>query len=308
MPMPDDFLALAKEVCNWGRWGPDDEIGTLNLIDADAVRRGVACVHDARRFSLAIGLGERSPQIGNVPGRVNPLRTMTAIDEPAFGDRSLYCWSEDVVFMSLQAATHWDALAHVSYDGRMYNGHGTHTIDAHGAARCGIDKVGTLVSRGVLLDVARARGVARLEGGDVIGTDDLDAALDMAGVVLEPGDVVLIRTGWMQHLLAGDRRTYALRAPGPGIEAPQWFRTHDIAAAATDTLAFEVFPWERQDCPLPVHLLDLVEIGLTQGQNFDLEALAQDCEADGRYTFLLEASPQPFERGLGSPVNPVAIK
>jgi hypothetical protein len=82
----------------------------------------------------------------------------------------------------------------------------------------------------------------------------------------------------------------------------------DVAAAATDTMPFEVFPCERDDCLLPVHLLDLVEMGLTQGQNFDLEALAADCADDGVYTFLLDASPLPFTNGLGAPVQPVAIK
>jgi len=147
-----------------------------------------------------------------------------------------------------------------------------------------------------------------LDGGEVVSPGDLDAAEQLAGTRVEPGDVVLIRTGWIKHFKRGDRRTYSLRAPGPGMQTARWFRERDIAAAATDTLAFEVFPFERDDCMLPVHMLDLVEIGLTQGQNFDLELLAEDCAADGIYSFLLEASPQPFVRGLGSPVNPVAIK
>lgn len=308
MPMPDDFLALAKEVNNWGRWGPDDERGTLNLITDEVVRRGVAAVQTGERISLAIGLSERGPQIGNIPGRINPLRTMTAINEPALGDPSLYCWSEDVVTMSLQAGTHWDALTHVSYDGRLWNGIEPRAIDSHGAARAGIDKAGPIVARGVLLDVARARGLERLEGGEVVTSEDLDAAEAQAGVRVEPGDIVLIRTGWITHWKGGDRRTYSLRAPGPGMETVRWFRARDIAAVATDTLAFEVFPFERDDCVLPVHLLDLVEMGLTQGQNFDLEHLAAACAEDGRATFLLTASPEPFVGGLGGPVHPVAVR
>ncbi len=95
---------------------------------------------------------------------------------------------------------------------------------------------------------------------------------------------------------------------GPGIEAARWFRQHDVAAVATDTLVFEVFPCEQEGLFLPVHLLDLVDIGLTQGQNFVLEDLAAACAADGRYRFLLEASPQPVTGGLGGPVTPVAIR
>ena len=308
MPMPEDFLALAKEVNNWGRWGDDDEIGTMNLITDEVVVRAVSSIEGTKRFSLAIGLSDRGPQIGNIPGRVNPTRTMTAINEAPFGDPTLYCWSEDVVFMSLQAATHWDALPHVSYDGRIYNGHGAHTVNSHGATKCGIHRLETVVSRGVLLDVARAKGVEMLEGGDVISAADLDAAAEHAGVEVLPGDIVLLRTGWIRHWKGGDRRTYSLRAPGVGMETVRWFHDKDIAAVAADTLVLEVFPWEREDCMLPVHLLNLVEMGLTQGQNWDLEALSEDCAADGRHTFLLEATPEPFVNGLGGPVNPVVIK
>jgi len=87
-----------------------------------------------------------------------------------------------------------------------------------------------------------------------------------------------------------------------------WFHDHDLAAVATDTMAFEVWPPQRKDCLFPLHLLDLVEMGLLQGQNFDLEALAADCADDGVYEFLLEASPEPFVAGLGGPVVPVAVK
>ena len=95
---------------------------------------------------------------------------------------------------------------------------------------------------------------------------------------------------------------------GPSLQTVEWFHNHDVSAVATDNLTFEVFPCERPDVFLPVHLLDLRDMGLTQGQNFDLEALAADCADDGVYVFLLEASPQPFTGATGSPVNPVATK
>jgi kynurenine formamidase len=137
--------------------------------------------------------------------------------------------------------------------------------------------------------------------------EDLDAAAASAGGV-EPGDVVLIRTGHMQLLKEGDRRRYAGASPGPGMAAAEWFHAHDVAAVATDTMTFEVFPCEREDLFLPVHLLHLVEMGMLQGQNFDLEALAADCASDGVSTFLLEATPEPFVRAVGAPVAPVAVK
>lgn len=308
MPVPDAFRALAAQVNNWGRWGDDDEIGTINLVTPDVVRRAAACVRTGTTFSLAIPLSEDGPQIGFVKGRVNPTRTMVMINQPAFGDPKMFSSSDDVVTMALQAATHWDSLAHVTYDGRLYNDNNPASITEAGASRCGIDKIATLVSRGVLLDVARQKGVDRLEPGYSITGDDLDAAETQAGVTVTSGDIVLIRTGQIQLLHAGDKAGYAHPSPGPSIHSVPWFRERDVAAVATDTYVFEAFPGDDPGFLLPVHLLHLVEMGLTQGQNFDLEALAADCAADGIYEFLLEASPQPFVGGLGSPVNPVAVK
>ena len=310
MPLPEWFTELAAQVGNWGRWGDDDELGTLNLIDDAAVRRGAACVRTGRRFSLAVRLDQHSPQIGSIPGRLNPLRTMIAINTQYGGDADNFCVSDDIVTMGLQAATHWDALAHVSYGGRLYNGYDASTVTAEGgAARCGIARVKTLTTRGVLLDVARAAGVDRLAPGTGVGADDLDAALELAGTSVEPGDVVLVRTGHMQVYKARNRQDYTGgHQPGLSTDAVPWMRDHDVAAVATDTLALEVYPGEDPAVLFPVHLLQLRDMGLTQGQNFDMEALAEDCAADGVYDLLLEASPLPFIGGLGSPVNPVAIK
>ncbi|HZN12819.1 MAG TPA: cyclase family protein [Acidimicrobiales bacterium] len=304
MPLPPDFHELARKVNNWGRWGDADQRGTLNFITDDVVRRAAATVRHGKRFALGLPLDNNGPQLGAIPGRVNPLRTMVALKTAFTGDPSEVCFSDDVVVMGLQAATHWDALAHVTYDGRLWNGFPLDSIDEGGAHRCGIDNVDTLVSRGVLLDVAAARGVERLEPGYQVTPADLDAC----GVAVESGDVVLVRTGHMTLLKAGDKRGYGGASPGLTMATSQWFYEHEVAAAATDTMPFEVFPCERDDCLLPVHMLNLVEMGLTQGQNFDLEALAADCAADGVYEFLLDASPLPFTNGLGAPVQPVAVK
>lgn len=311
MALPDHVHELARKVCNWGRWGDDDEIGTINLITPEVVRRAAGCVRTGRTFSLALPLSEmEGVQIGFIPGRLNPTRTMVAINTPMTGDPSEFCTSDDLVVMGLQAATHWDGLGHVTYAGRMYNGFPIESIDVFGAHRCGIHKIRTLVSRGVLLDVARAKGVERLEGGYAITAEDLDTAEDRAGVRVEGGDVVLVRTGQMQHLRQArpDKAAYAAPAPGPSLQTVEWFRDRDVAAVATDNLTFEVYPGEDPAAQLPVHLLHIVEMGLTQGQNWQMEDLAADCADDGVYEFLLEASPEPFTNAVGSPVNPVAVK
>lgn len=310
-PLPDWFHELAAELRQWGRWGDDDRIGTLNLIDADAVRRGAAAVVDGERISLAMPFGDRSPQVGSIPGRINPLRTMVSINTPYLGDPANFCTSDDVVTMGLQASTHWDGLAHASYGGQLWNGVPATDVTAErGAAELGIHNVRSLTSRGVLLDVARALGVERLEPGHGVTADDLDAAADLAGVAVEPGDVVLVRTGQAQLLAEGRRDEYTAGARQPGLTTSccRWFKARDVAAVATDTLAFEVYPGEDPAALFPVHLLHLVDMGLTQGQNFDLEALGAACAADGRYAFLLEASPIPFQGAVGAPVNPVAVR
>ncbi len=271
-----------------------------------AVRKAaVASVRTGTAFSLALPLSQRDGiQMGFVPGRVNPLRTMIMLNTP-HGDQGL-AWNDDVVTMGLQAATHWDGLAHASYRGKLYNGFDAATVTVDGAARLGIDNLPALLTRGVLLDVARARGVDKLDPGYPITPDDLDAC----GVDVRAGDVVLVRTGQMAFLQKPGRDLVQYCYPSPGLTAATavWFHERDVAAVAIDTLIFEVYPEEDPAVPLPVHRLHLVEMGMTQGQNFVLDELAAACAADGVYDFLLDASPLPFAHACGAPVTPVAIR
>ena len=309
MALPDDIVELGAALRNWGRWGPDDQLGTLNLIDDEARRRGVASVQSGQPFSLAIDWSADGPQIGQIPGRVNPIHTMTQVNVPAL-DPDGVCFNDDLVVMGLQAATHWDGLAHVSYGGVLYNGYPADSVTPQGAAQLGIHQVGPLASRGVLLDVARVRGVDRLAGGHPVTAADLDAACEQARTAVRAR-----RRGPAAHRpdrpapgAVPDRKAYVFPSPGPSMAAARWFRDHDVAAVATDTYVFEVFPGERPDAVLVVHYLHLVEMGLTQGQNWDLDALAADCAEDGRYAFLLVAPPEPVAGGTGAPVHPVALK
>lgn len=308
MPLPQDVADLAAEIRNWGRWGDDDQLGTLNLIDRAARRRGAACVRDGKALSLAMPLSADGPQMGFVPGRKNPVHTVFSVGDAMGDEPGAQAWNDDAIEMGTQACTHWDGLAHATYGGHIWNGYPADVVTEAGTSQCGIHHVRTLVSRGILLDLPRALGVERLPGGHALSEDDLDAAVELAGTAVEPGDVLLLRTGHMQLFHEGDRMGYATQAAGPSLATVRWFRRHDVAAVATDNLIFEVFPGERDDVFLPVHFLHLVDMGLTQGQNWDLEELAADCADDGRYTFLLSASPEPVLHGIGAPVNPVAIK
>jgi kynurenine formamidase len=305
------FAEVAAKVRNWGRWGPDDELGTLNFVDDAARRRAAASVVSGKAFALGLPLSEAEGiQAGFVEGRVNPSRIMTKVNEPQSPDREWVSFSEDVVTLATQGATHWDALAHCSYGGVIYNGYPADSVAAGGAARAGIHRLDAVVSRGVLLDVARTLGHEVLDPGYPITPEDLDAACELGRVTAEPGDIVLVRTGQMVHLEADPRDLVAYTWPSPGltVETAEWFWSHDIAAVATDTFVFEVYPSQYEDEYLPVHVLHLVEMGLTQGQNWVLDALADDCAEDGLYTFLLDATPLPLTGGLGSPLNPVALK
>ena len=134
----------------------------------------------------------------------------------------------------------------------------------------------------------------------------------MGGVEVRAGDIVLVRTGRMAIYHNEGGLAYCLGPAGDGSNAGlsmstvEWFHDRDVAAVANDTLAFEVYPSE--DVPMAVHMLHLVDMGLTQGQNWDLEALAESCADDGIYEFFLAATPEPFVGGVGSPVAPIAVK
>lgn len=155
--------------------------------------------------------------------------------------------------------------------------------------------------------MARARGVDRLTGDHAVTPEDLDAAEEFGGIRVRAGDIVLVRTGQIQVYLAGDKHAYAYPSPGLSIRTPEWFHARDVAAVANDTLTFEIFPAEIEDLWLGVHALDLVEMGMLQGQNWNLEGLSTACAEAKRYGFLLSAMPEPFVGATGTPVAPVAV-
>lgn len=303
-----DFRELGKKYSNWGRWGADDERGTVNYI-TNAVRAHAATLAKTGKiFSLTLPLGENGPQM-SVSGRINPVHTMTATgagqDFPG-GFR----YADDFVYMPLQAATQWDGLSHVFYDGQLYNGYSADNVRPDGAWKDSIDKLADgIVSRGVLIDVPRLKGVDKLELGTEITTADLDAALDRQGVEIRSGDVLLIRTGWMHgkwHDIPSLRGAHG--EAGPGLDTIPWLHEREVAVVACDNIAVEVSPSPVPDVTLPFHCVVIRDMGMTLGEFFWLEDLAEDCEKDGVYEFLFAAPPLLVERAVGSPVNPLVVK
>jgi kynurenine formamidase len=311
MPLSADLAQLAARVSNWGRWGGDDQRGTLNLITPEVVRRGIASARTGRSFSLALPFDQTGPQWDNVhmPERTNPeLRTHT-VNVAFTGDTRDFTTSDDSFRMGSQAVTHWDAMAHVGYDGKLYNDVANDVVRADdGARRLGIEHFGPVVTRGILLDIARLHGVDHFDDNYAISGDDLEQAAAHAGVVVEPGDALLVRTGHMYFLRAGDKQRYSMPSPGLSTKSIEYLRDHDVAAVATDTMTFEVYPCEDPTIFMPVHMIQLRDMGLAQGQNWNLDDLAADCASDARYDFLLVAPPLPLTGAVGAPVVPVAIK
>ncbi|WP_443073823.1 cyclase family protein [Streptomyces sp. NBC_01478] len=304
-----EFDVLAERVSNWKRWGADDQLGTLNFITPDVVRRGTAAVVTGESFSLAMSLSLDGPQNGTgVPGRINPVRTMLAVNTPMSDAPDACAYSDDIVVTPTQAATHWDALSHCSHRGVMYNGVPADAVDASGATRLGIETAGTIVSRGILLDVARHMGDDRLPGRFGVTRAVLEAVEEAQGVRVEEGDIVLVRTGQVSYFLAGDVPGYRRPVPALDYDAPLFFHERRAAAAAIDNMPMELLPSNVEDLVLPVHVLCLVMMGMLQGQNWVLEDLASACAADRRYTFLLHATPERFLRSTGGLVNPVAVR
>jgi kynurenine formamidase len=309
MALPEELKALAARVSNWGRWGPDDQRGTLNFITPDAVRRGAAAVRRGVSFSLAIPFHDDGPQTKGGPrGRINPQHKMIGINVSFTGDPSDFTTSDDTVEMGIQAATHWDALAHVGYEGLLYNGVPDSVIDEKGAARLGIEHFGAVVTRGVLLDIARLHAVDYLEGGYVINATDLDAATEKAGLTIESGDIVLVRSGHMHWMWRGDKQKFLQPSPGLGVSTIEWCHDHEVAAIAGDTLVFEVWPCENPKALLPVAMINSRDQGLVQGQLWNLDELAADCADDGVYEFLLSATPLPITSAVGGALAPTATK
>ncbi len=316
--------ALLEEYCtrfrNWGRWGPEDEIGTLNFITPEVIKRAATLVRRGKVISCALNFDTNGPQTGAF-GRVNPIHSMVATGtDHAAGRQKLagfetapygFGFADDQVTMFLQCGTQWDGLGHIFHNGKMYDGRDANLVSSTGAARNGIEHYkDKIVTRGVLLDIARYRGVDALRPGDPIYIEDLDGCAARQRVTVQPGDIVLVRTGDMGRRLreqnwgtfsAGD-------APGLSFHTAPWLYDQCIAGIATDTWGVEVRPNELPGAFQPLHLVMLVNMGLLVGEIFYLEALADDCAADGVYEFMFVAPPLPITRAVGSPINPQAIK
>ncbi len=315
MAFSDELRELSDRVRNWGRWGDDDQIGTANLITDEATRRGAACVRTGKRFSLAVALRENGVQTGQPAGRINPILSPTSLNERDQFAPGIWTGTDDMVTMSTCAGTHIDGLAHIGYEGQIYGGKPTDTVRARGGASwAGVEHLPPIATRGILIDVPRTRGVDVLDVGSAVTPDDIEGALSAAGLRVEAGDILCVRTGEIRHYHSGERQRYTVgedwKLTGIGVSCVGWFHEHDVAGVFADCYGLEVMPPEtgNWDDLLAVHMLQLRDMGMLQGQNWDFEALADDCAADGVAEFFLVAAGEPIVGATSTPVHPVAIK
>jgi kynurenine formamidase len=294
-----------EQVTNWGRWGDDDERGALNLLTPDRVRAAVAAVTTGKVYSLGIPIQATGVPLMDYRG--TPMR-LTLMNESDDGHFAVYGAAdgtgahEDILVFASHTTSHMDALCHVYEEHHHYNGVAASEMKTNtGAGRLGIEKVGGFAARGVLLDLPKLQGPQWLTPGAMITARDLEAAQSAQGISVEAGDVVLLRTGYLDFWFA-NAPDVPFEQPGIGLEAAAWLADRDVVAVGSDNAAVEVIPFDTNDF-LAVHKELLVRRGIYMLEFLNLAELA----ADECYTGLLTVAPLKVTGATGSPINPVFV-
>jgi kynurenine formamidase len=305
-----DVIKLMDTLSNWGRWGTDDELGTINHVTPAGRRRAAALVRDGVSVTCA------RPIVTNdiaVDTTIQPLRFMVDSGEGRDTD------SNDRILQRRGAAefigmvfhgysiTHVDAPSHYFWQGRMYNGRSCNLVTSReGAQAESVDLLRDgVVSRGVLLDVAAVRG-GEVPPGEGVMPEDLEAAERAHQVKVEPGDVLLIRTGYYARRLREPRHPGRDGSPAADVACLPWFHERSISMLGTDTHN-DVSPLPYPRLGNALHVVALVAMGLWLIDNANLEELARACAERGRWEFLLTIAPLRLQNTTGSPVNPIAV-
>jgi kynurenine formamidase len=289
------------------RWGADDERGALNLLSPDVVLAATRTAKTGVVYNLGLPVQRHGVPVFDYRGAPQRLTLTGAGELGAFADYGApddLGANEDTLVIPAHNGTHMDALSHVFAEGKMYNGFDARTFTAsNGAAHCGIEKTGGFAARAVLLDVAGHQGVDWLEPGTNISGDDLEAVRAAQGVEIHAGDVVLVRTGWLDlfaSLAQGEPAPFA--QPGVGKSTVAFFADHDVCAVGADNAAIECIPFDDNQF-LAVHVELLVKRGITLVEHLVLSKMA----ADRCHEALFVAAPMLVTGASGSPLNPIAI-
>jgi len=299
----EEFQALFERCSNWGRWGPDDERGTLNLITPEQTKRAAALVREGVTVSCAWPLNTEVDVENRMPATHLMLRAGDVVAEVETSSTADYL----ALAPHGQAHSHLDALCHVAWKGKIYNNRPVSVVTSMGALKNAIT-IGQngIVTRGVLLDIPALNNVEWLEPGTPILPENLEAAESAEGLRVGEGDVLLVRTGrhrrrqehgpWnASELLAGLHYTCA-----------PWLRERGVALLGCDGVS-DYRPHNVEGVRLPIHTLTLAAMGMQLLDNQNLEELAQACASRRRWEFLLTIAPLRLEKGTGCAVNPIAV-
>ena len=305
-----EFERIFESVKNWGRWGADDQLGTLNLITPERVAAAAALVRSGRRASMEI-------PINTVAGPDNPNPAIHFVTQGHDIDIESGGLRFGLDFLGMASHgdchSHVDALNHISYNGQTYNGKpAQQVVTTTGGTTLGIDVIaarGGLVGRGVLLDLPRHRGVKWLEPGEAVTRDELEACERAQGVRLGEGDIFVYRTGHHRRRLelgAWDNGPTGEGKAGLHVDTIPWMHERGIAAFLPDGDG-EAIPSTVEGMTYPIHPLQIVAMGMLTADSLQLEDLAQACEEEGRFEFMVVGLPLRLPGGTGSPWNPIAI-
>jgi kynurenine formamidase len=299
-PTKADIERWRKELSNWGRWGAEDQLGTVNLITPAKRIEAARLVKEGIAISLAHDESTEPAPDNNHPLDHKMLTTGATPGEIFASDQ----YTE--AFHGL-GMTHLDAVAHMMDGDQLYNGFARNTVTDTGAEKASVLvlKAG-IFSRGILFDIPRLEGKPYLDLMERIYPADLDRWAKEGGVTVQPGDVVLIRTGrWERREKLGP---WNLGQSSPGLDAScaVWLHKHDVAALGSDVES-DALPSPIVGVLMPVHLLVLNTMGMPIIDNMDLERVAQVAAQRHRWVFLLTLAPEAVPGGTGSPINPTAI-
>jgi kynurenine formamidase len=301
VPTEAEVLGYFERLSNWGRWGADDELGTLNLITPQKRLEALATVQDG------VTVGCARPILVEPPAADVARPPIHLMIESGESPGSHHAADFLGISPHGQTISHLDALGHYFWGGKMYNGRPQTVVTTAGGAQYGSVETmkDGIVTRGVLLDIARLRGVPWLEAGDAIFPDDLDAAERAQGVQLIEGDALLLRTGWYRRRV--ERGPFPVRQR-PGLHAATlpWLHARGVSLIAADA-SEDVLPSGYPSIELPVHAVGIVAMGLCLLDACQFDDLADACEARGRWTCAFVVAPLRFRGATGSPVTPLAL-
>jgi kynurenine formamidase len=288
---------------NWGRWGADDERGTLNLLTPERVLAATQVCKTGKVYSLSLPIQQQGVPIFDYRGAPRRYTLTSASDVEPYADMGGAPGlgaNEDMLVLASHSITHMDALSHVYTEDGIYNGFPRDDASTTGGVgHCDILATGTFAGRGILLDLPGHQGVDWLEPGHAITRAELDACAEAQGTEPRAGDILLVRTGWLDRFATGAE---GFAQPGLGVDAVSFVDDHQIAAVGCDNAAIECIPFD-DDVFLAVHIELLVKRGVTLMEHLVLSELA----ADGCHEFFLSVGALPVTGAAGSPINPVAI-